>query len=374
MTKPCGLLLAASALSPDVVSQALVDQGGPEWDETVFRLLTGVDVASLAVGPPKAGAGTAVSVASSGWWLRRLDDLAQRIADASGAPVLAAFSSQGDQSSGYALATPGKPMQYGLTDGLNGWADGVAELLGAPLVDGDRTPLSQAAVVVHNNAAEGKDLPSVFLFSAEADVDRMVRIRGEALVAGLAWRPVHRRDPLEAPPPRMKAIVLSSPMRLPGPPRWARATRAVAVEAAKAAVADDGWVCLLRGELGRHEPYGTAVQVLQLAPLPDGSWVGALHPRCAVRIEEANQGVADVQIVPQAPKVDTDALRAAVDDLAGKLEGAEHVRWSADELHASDDPAGLIGWQIKVPEALCQRYLRARDPVERVRAVIEALG
>jgi len=376
MSKPCGLLLAASAISPDLVDHVLNEQGGPEWDETVFRALTGVDVRSLVLGEPVAGAGTAVSIASSGWWLRHLDDLAARLAAVSGQPVLAVFEFDGAQASGYSLATPGAETRRSVKAGaLRAWGEGVSALVGGEALDeAALVALGEAAQVVHGDAAEGKDLPGVFVFGdAPDDAAIMLDVRGSALVAGLAWRPVRFRDPAEEPPPRIRAILISTPIRLPGPPRWAQATRAVAVEAARSAVDDDGWVCLIPREGGLPASYGAAVRVLQLAPMPDGSWLGVLHPRCGVKIDEVHLGVADVEPVSEMP-ADPDALADAVNVLIGELESRKlRIAWSASELRNSPDPAASIGWQIRVNAELCQRYLAAGEPVERVNTLTAAL-
>ena len=58
MPHPTGLLMTAAAVTPELVSRALNEQGGPEWDETVFQMLTGVDLRGLTLGKPAAGKGS----------------------------------------------------------------------------------------------------------------------------------------------------------------------------------------------------------------------------------------------------------------------------------------------------------------------------
>ena len=112
MQAPCGMLMVQGDLRPEAVAAALNDQGGPPWDETVYQMVTGVDLASLVRGEPVAGEGTAVSVASSGWWLRSLDDLADRLALQVGFPVLAAFESSSAAASAPRTTRAQPPLSH----------------------------------------------------------------------------------------------------------------------------------------------------------------------------------------------------------------------------------------------------------------------
>ncbi len=378
MSKPTGLLLSPGAIAPDAVSHALNEQGGPAWDNTVFRLLSGVDVRSLAEGAPKRGSGTAVSLASTGWWFRPLDELADRLAATTGQPVLALLEHPG-VGSAYHLAQPGdepvRRVRLG-TDRL--WAEGVALLTGGEgLAEGDTSPLEQAARLVHGDDPEGAQLPGMvafaFLPERRAEWPALLDLRGQALQGGVLWKPAERRDADEDPPMKMRAILLETDVRLPGPPRWARAHRAEVIETAQQVVGDDGWVCLVPQVDGEVAAFGAAVRILQLAPLPDGSLVGVLHPLAGVRIEGVADGVATVDPVPQGPVEDAEAFTAARKKLVEQLAAGSGVRWSAEELDASTDPASLIAWQVRLSTEACQSYLAAREPLARLAALDGAL-
>jgi hypothetical protein len=381
MSRPTGLILCDGPLDPELVSAALNEQGGPEWDRTVFRLLTGVDLDSLVVGSPEGGQGTALSVASSGWWLRSLDELADRLAKDANKPILACFEYGAAQASGWHLARPdGTSERSAVVDGLRAWGAGLAALAG-----GDARPAEQlvdlgnAARIVHHEAAEGVDLPAVFLFRyLDSDPperkDALTHVRGTALVRGLQWRPQHGRVDADSVPAQMRSLVLEGPVRLPGPPRWALARRKVAVETAQSVLDEDGWVCLVPEIDGRLARYGAAVRIHQLAPLPDGNWLGVLHPRQGVAVEALRDGLALVKPVSQRAEVDSEELDEALAKLMALLPSSDlPVRWTEDELRESDDPAALLGWQMHVTGELCQRYLAAKDPVERLRALAASL-
>ncbi len=378
MSKPTGLLLSPGAIAPEAVSRALNEQGGPAWDNTVFRLLSGIDARSLAEGTPKGGSGTAVSLASTGWWFRPLDELADRLATTTGQAVLALLEHPG-VGSAYHLAQPGdepvRRVRLG-TDRL--WAEGVALLTGGQgLAEGDTAPLEQAARLVHGDDPEGAQLPGMvgfaFLPERRAEWPALLDLRGQTLQGGVLWKPAEQRDADEDPPMKMRAILLETDVRLPGPPRWARAHRAEVIETAQQVVGDDGWVCLVPQTDGEVAAFGAAVRILQLAPLPDGSLVGVLHPLAGVRIEGVADGVATVDPVPQGPVEDVEAFAAARKKLVDQLSAGSGVRWSAEELDASDDPASLIAWQVRLSTEACQSYLAAREPLARLVALAGAL-
>ena len=375
--KSTGLLLAAADVSPDDVAAALNDQGGPSWDRTVFRLLSGVDVGTLAAGKPKAGAGTAVSLASSGWWLRMLDDVAQRLAERSGQPVLAVFESPGAVVSGWHLARPGaEPVRVVEAGRVDAGRGGVAALTGAD--PGDVAHARDIATVVHGEDPKGAHLPGLFNLTLRKEHHdewlALLDVRGEALVAGLDWRPSDRPPVFETEAPvRMRSVVLQTPVRLPGPPRWARATRAVAIRAAEAAMREDGWVCLVPTLGGEPAVYGTAVQMLQVAPLGDGSAMGVLHPRFAVRVGVIREGYATVDVLDPGSST-SDELHDQLDLLLDRLRGARlEVGVSEKALRTSPDPAALLAWQLKVDGERGQSYLAARSPADRLEVLCDAL-
>ena len=130
MTQPTGLLMTTASVDPALVRQVLTEQGGPEWDETVFQMLTGVDLLGLAQGAPAAGEGTALAFASSGWWLRSIDELADRLAKETKAPVLAAFEAPAAKTSGFHLARPDGGAERRVEARKGAWSEGVSSLLG----------------------------------------------------------------------------------------------------------------------------------------------------------------------------------------------------------------------------------------------------
>ena len=380
MTNPTGLLLTATPLSTDHVSAALAEQGGPAWDRTVYRLLTGVDVRSLVRGAPVAGTGTAVSVASSGWWLRPLDQLADYLAAASRQPVLALTEHPDVGGCGYHLATPGdRPVRRIRRDRPRAWAEGAALITGgAALADSQVVPLADVARQVHGDDAAGADLPAMacvrFLPEHRAEWPLLLEQRGEALTRGLPWRSDVEPSTELPMPSAMRVISLQSAVRLPGPPRWARAIRPEVINTARTVEEADGWVCLVPTADGELAAYGAAVRVLQLAPLADGSWLGVLHPRAPVRVKSMADGIAQVEPVPEAP-VNPATLGAARLSLVDALQRTrQRVRWSQSELDDADDPASLIAHQVKLSPEACQAYLAAEDAAERASILADALG
>ena len=383
MIQATGMLMSPGPLRPEAVRQALDDQGGPEWDETVFQMLTGVDLRSLAAGAPTGGSGTAIAFASSGWWVRALDDLADRLSANAGAPVVAVFEAPGARAAGFHLARPGRAAEREMRMVAPNvqpatWQDGIARLIKAdvPKV----APLAVVAREVHGDDASGASLPGMFNFNLERATVAERRVLGEvygtSLVGGLEWRPGARRDPSEALPSRMRVIVLTGPPRLPGPARWAKADNAEAVEIARKVIEEDGWVCLVPRVGEVLGIYGSSVQLSQFAPLPrDGRWAGVLHPREAVRIGDfGDDGIADVTPVKQTGIADAEGFDRALTRVIGLLPTrAPEVEFNEDELRASDDPARLLAWQIDVDAELSQSYLGSTDPTTRLEVLSAAL-
>lgn len=385
MPQPTGMLMTAGTLTPDVVRHALDEQGGPEWDQTVFRMLTGVDLDGLAHGRPAAGSGTAISFASSGWWVRSLDGLAKHLAAEAKAPVLAVFEAPDARASGYHLAKPDGDSERGLAMGpepeaTSRWSEGVAKLLGSEL-KGDLPKLEDIARTVHEDDPSGARLPSMVAFALDDATPREKQILGEvygtSLVAGWEWRPGARRDPAEAAPDRMRVIVLSGPPRLPGPPRWAKADRPEAIDVARRVMDEDGWICLVPKVGEVLGIYGSAVQLSQFAQLPgDGRWAGVLHPREAVRIGDFDEeGFAYVEPVEQKGIQDARQFDTALSRLIEALpEKAPEVVFDEEELRASPDPARLVGFQLPVTADLSQSYLGSSDPTARLEVLLAAIG
>ena len=381
MPRPCGLILAAGSVTAEHITAALNDQGGPAWDKTVFQILAGLDAASLVAGMPVQGDGTAISLASSGWWLRELDDLAERLASHAGVDVVALLGCPQPATSAWHLArADGTSERQVIVGSSRSWADGVGRLTGRAVELVQAPPLRQIAWMVHGEDQRGADLPSVCNFRLDpedpVEWEALLAVRGAALADGCAWRPGTDRDSTEEPPYKMRSLMLQGPVRLPGPPRWARATRAVAIRTAEEAIRGDGWLSLVpeQGE-GRPAVYGTAVRILQLAPVGDGSFLGVLHPRCAVRIGEIQSGVASIDPLSDDEAEDREALGDALDLLLIRLRARGlRVHYSARELRTSDDPAAQLAWQLALPAEDCQRYLAGRGPIARVRALSDFLA
>ncbi len=384
MPHPTGMLMTSRTITPEVVRHALDEQGGPEWDQTVFRMLTGVDLNGLAHGQPEAGTGTAISFASSGWWVRSLDVLADRLSADVDAPVLAVFEAPDARASGYHLARPGQDAERGLSmvpaeNAVSHWGEGVGKLLGSE-VRGELPALGDVARTVHGDDPDGFDLPSVFAFSLadapKSEKQILGEVYGTSLVGGWEWKPGARRDPAEAIPDRMRVIVLSGPPRLPGPPRWAKADRADAIEVARRVMDEDGWICLVPKVGDVLGIYGSAVQLSQFAPLPhDGRWAGVLHPREAVRIGDFDEdGFAHIEKVEQKGISDAQAFDRALSRLIDALpEKAPDAQFDEAELRASSDPAQLIAWQLPVTPELSQSYLGSTEPTTRLEVLLAAL-
>jgi len=385
MPHPTGLLMTGASVSPEAVSRALNEQGGPEWDETVFQMLTGVDLLGLAKGAPAAGKGTAIAFASSGWWLRCMDDLADRLAEEAGEPVLAVFEAPDARASGYHLARPDGANEREVAvanhaDPLSLWSAGVVKLLGSGEVDA-APPLADIARIIHHDDPTGSELPGMFSFSLKSASAEERRILGEvygtSLVGGYEWRPGARRDPAEVLPDRMRVLVLNGPPRLPGPPRWAKADRDEAIEIAQKVLDDDGWVCLVPKVGDVLGIYGAAVQLSQFAPLPgDPRWAGVLHPREAVRIGDFDEdGFAEVTPVEQTGVADgrqfDRVLSQVLDLLPTKAPEAE---FDAGALREDPDPARRLAWQLPVSAELSQSYLGSSDPTTRLEVLLAALN
>ncbi|MCO4773560.1 MAG: LON peptidase substrate-binding domain-containing protein [Deltaproteobacteria bacterium] len=385
MPHPTGLLMTAATVTPEAVSRALNEQGGPEWDETVFQMLTGIDLRGLAQGKPAAGVGTAIAFASSGWWVRCVDELADRLAAEAGEPVLAVFEAPDARAAGYHLARPGGTSDRSVAIAaprkpLDLWSQGVTKLLGGDSVSG-APPLADIAQIVHHNDPSGTNLPGMFNFSlASGDSqERSVlgEVHGTSLVGGYEWKPGARRDPAEQLPKTMRVITLSGPPRLPGPPRWAKADRSDSIRIAQEVMEDDGWVCLVPKVGEVLGIYGSAVQLSQLAPLPrDGRWAGVLHPREAVRIGHfTEEGFAEVEPVAQTGVADGRAFDRALSLVLELLpKRAPEVVYDEATLRADDDPAGLLAWQLPVNSELSQSYLGSSDPTTRLEVLVAALN
>ena len=384
MPHPTGLLMTGAPVSPEAVSRALNEQGGPEWDETVFQMLTGVDLRGLAGGKPEAGSGTAIAFASSGWWLRCVDHLADTLAKEAGAPVLAVFEAPDARAAGYHLAQPDGVSErsistVSLEEPLAHWGEGLKKLLGVDDV-AVSVSLAEVARAVHHDDPTGVALPGMFNFSlssASAEERKVLgEVHGTSLVGGYEWKPGARRDPAEALPKRMRVIALSGPPRLPGPPRWAKADRADAIKVAQEVVNDDGWVCLVPKVGDVLGIYGAAVQLSQFAPLPgDGRWAGVLHPREAVRIGHFDEaGFAEVAPVPQKEVTDGRAFDQALTQLLELLKvKAPEIEYEEKVLRADSDPARHLAWQLPVMPELSQSYLGSSDPTTRLEVLVAAL-
>jgi hypothetical protein len=376
------MLMLQGEVAPEAVARALNEQGGPPWDETVYQMVTGVDLAALVRGKPVAGNGTAVSVASSGWWLRSLDDLADRLALGVGRPVLAAFESDSARASGYHLADPKRAATRGMefSDGSGApreWVEGLSKLLDEEIDATEVLALTQIAVDVHHQDPSGEHLPGMFAFRLGAMSSKewriLTEVRGHGLLSGAMWQPPSGEAAPDELPGRLRVIVIKGPVRLPGPPRLATAGRIQAVEAAKEVLEDDGWVCLVPEVNGVVAIYGSAVRVRQLAPVSSRRYLGVIHPIAAVRVGPIRDGYAYVRAVQEEGPPDRALFDEALDRVIALLGENEYLRWDEDELRASPDPAALLAWQIPVDVARSQQYLGGGDPVVRLEVLISAL-
>jgi len=379
---PCGILMVQGEVHPEAVARALNEQGGPPWDETAYQMVTGVDLASLVSGRPVAGTGTAVSVASSGWWLRSLDDLADRLAMQVGKPVLAAFESETAAASGYHLADPKAQARRGMefadrAASPREWVSGLSSLLDTEIAAADVLPLPQVAREVHHDDPSGAHLPGMFAFRLGPMPSKewriLTEVRGQGLLSGADWQPTDAPEISDEPPGRLRVIVIQGPVRLPGPPRLATAGRVQAVEAAKEVLDDDGWVCLVPEVNGVVAIYGSAVRVRQLAPVSSRRYLGVIHPLAAVRVGPIRDGYAYVRPVQEEGPPDTELLETRLARMLELLEENDWIRWNEDELRAAADPASLLAWQIPVDVARSQQYLGGGDPVVRLEVLISAL-
>jgi hypothetical protein len=375
MNTPCGLLLARGGVQAEQVKEALDRQGGPAWDHTVFRLLAEVDVASLVLGEPHKGPGTGISLASSGWWFRHADDFAQRLAELSGQEILALVSGRG--LSGFHLARPDGSHERKLSgDTEELWFEGARLFLGEELQGRAHPSLGEIAFEVHGDDPVGAQLPGLFNFglSDETEHSLLLRFRGAALQAGYQWKPGEERDPEEAVPSSMRGLLLESAVRLPGPPRWARATRAHAIRRAEKVLREDGWLCLVPQINGELCSYGTAVRILQLAPMADGSALGLLHPRAAVKVNSVEGSTISLEVIEEAPAADAELLARHVTRALELLPRVNFdVEFDAEELCASSNPAPLLAWQLDLSPEQCQRYLADGDAAARMGVLVEVL-
>ena len=156
-----------------------------------------------------------------------VDEFADRLSKLSGSDVLALVSA--DEVSGYHLARPGgAPLRELIPGDRFGWFAGASELLGEDLSEQTAPDLTAVAFEVHGDHPVGADLPGLFnlALTEDSELPALTELRGAALSAGCAWRPLTERDPDEPVPDSMRGLILASAVRLPGPPRWARATRA----------------------------------------------------------------------------------------------------------------------------------------------------
>jgi hypothetical protein len=126
-------------------------------------------------------------------------------------------------------------------------------------------------------------------------------------------------------------------------------------------------VCLAPQFSGVLAKHGSAVELLQFAPFKDGRWIGVVHPWRSVRIGAIHEGRAQVEPVPQDGISSQRAFAAALEMVLHRLETSSvPVRYTEEQLRASDDPAALLAWQLDVSAELGQTYLASRDPTVRL--------
>lgn len=216
---PASLILSPGQLSAEEVRDALIDQGGPAWDRTVFRMVQQVDIASLLSGQPGPGAGTAVAVASAGYWVRPIDRLAASLAAKVKAPVVAVVEGE-DESFVAGVGEDGRAYRRGASTLLSAWSVLPTEWFPAL---GPNVSVRRAALLVHEDADEGRGLPACCVLEVDptdepTNAETVLGLRGAALAAGWPWKPGALLDEGKDPPADLRALVLAGPVRLPGPP------------------------------------------------------------------------------------------------------------------------------------------------------------
>lgn len=380
MRGPQAIVLSPGPLDPMIVRRALGEQGGPDFDRTVFRMLRGVDLGGLLHGAPGPGSGTAVVVASSAWWLRPVDDLVDRIVAEAQVPVAALV--EGEGIAFLHESRPGVGPERALRDNVEAAWEMLRTRWSLPTRSEALLPLSAAAVLVHEDAEEGRSLPPLVLISerpgdSESVIEACLTLRGSALVAGRPWSPGAWRAAEGPVPTHLRAIVLAGPVRLPGPARWALARRAEAVEVALQVGADDGWMLLVPEVEGQPAHYGAITCLRQFAPLPRGRWIGVLEPRTAARVlridgDDARHLRAHVDPLP-VDLPDGDDLDSARAALLRVAEGKAPARALHDAQDA-EDPARSIAWSVPVPLELGLAYLAAETRSDRAHLLSRALG
>ena len=306
--------------------------------------------------------------------------MARHLARVGNTRVVALFEFAACGASGYDLAGAGAAGVRGVSlDDPRLWVEGVNALLGVELVKGQVPSLHQAvATLIGDHDSVLRELPPVFLFRTDWTQahERVVlcEVRGSALVSGFEWRPGEQRTDNRAMPLRMKVIVLNGPVRLPGPPRWARAVRAEAIATANDVTGGDGWVCLVPEFSGVVAIYGTAVRLLQFAPLADGSWLGILDPISGVRVGRIRGNEAKIKVVEQEESWDEADFQEALSEVLSLAYNSEPpLAFSESELRDHRDPASLLICQIGLSAELGQTYLASADPVSRLEILAAGL-
>lgn len=391
LARPQAILLSNAALEPELISEVLNDQGGPRWDRTSFRLLGGLDLLATARGEPAGGEGTVVAIASTGWWVRPLDMLADALSLRAERPVLAVYEVPELDAWGYHLARPGQTprrdlgFSYGDQSLYGAWAPALAELAGGEAQADELVPLHELVDLVVGDESFTPGQVSLFAFQpmGHDGVERqlLMQLRVYSLVSGLRWREGAKEVDTATPiPEQMHVFVLRGPVRLPGPPRWTLARSAASVAMAQKVIEEsNGWICLVP-QVDDHqgEVYGAAVQVLQVAQLPTGTWGGVIHPRVPVKVSQVRGSWGDIQVVERGPITDEAAYEAALDRLVDGLKlHPDAIRFNEATVRGADEPELEVAWQVTVDEARSQEYFALSDPVARLEllaSVLEAGG
>jgi hypothetical protein len=378
---PVGLLLVAGTVDGESVRRALDEQRGPAWDATHFDILAGIDAAQLAQGVGSPGGSSAVVLRSAGWWLRPLDEVADLLAAISDVPVLALVESEDAGVSGYHLAVPGGAprrhvVQHPPGAPVRAWVPGLLLLLGRSQPMAEVASLREAVAVVSGHAEQSEGRSVLALLQPREPAERSITdlLRGRALVAGQPWRPGSVGFLQRKPPRRMQTIVLAGPVRLPGPPRHAVATRAEVVATVREVMEHDGWVCLVPEHQGAPARFGTAVQVAQFAPMEDGRWMGVLHPWTAVTVGAIRDRWSEAEPVPQEDSAPDRLAQARTRLHAAVALGLHPLRLPPGAWVDDPDPARLIAWQVPVGIEASLTYLAAKDPAARAEVLSRVLS
>jgi hypothetical protein len=108
--------------------------------------------------------------------------------------------------------------------------------------------------------------------------------------------------------------------------------------------------------------------------MADGSALGLLHPRAAVKINSVEGSTISLEVIEEVPAADGALLARHVERAIELLPIVNRdVEFDADALLTSSNPALLLGWQLNLSPEQCQRYLEDGDAAARMGVLVEVL-